>query len=580
VDPALQRALDDARAGKLPHAIASIRRILAVKPANLDALQVLALLLSQSGQLDQAAAQLSRAVDLSPAAPHLRNNYANILIQLRRYSEAAAQARKAIELNAGYIPAYIALSCAQLYLPDSEAAIDAARRGLAVGPNPELSKNLVLALDQSGRADQALHAAEQAHFAHPTHAALHSLYLMLLNYTDRPRGATDIAAAHRRFGELHPSAKATPINTEPDRPIRIGIVSADLRTHSVAYFLEPILQYAPSDIDITCFSLSDTPSDPTTRRLRGYVKSWDEVGHLDDAGLAAKIRERRIDILLDLMGHTGGNRLAALASKPAPVIVTAIGYPNTTGLGAIDYRLVDSVTDPAGAEALATERLLHVDPCFLCYRPPHDAPETAMPAPDAPITFGSFNTPAKVSPRTAALWAGALNAIPGSRLLLKSKDLGEACSRAAVLERLARAGIVSNRITILPAAASVRDHLTLYSQVHIALDTVPYNGTTTTCEALYMGVPVITLQGEVHASRVGMSLLSAAGHPEWVASSPDHFGRIAAALAADSSGLAKLRAGLRRSVQASSLCNAAGYSTRMFASLRECWRSFCGEANA
>jgi protein O-GlcNAc transferase len=573
VDPVLQRALDDARTGNLARALALVRKFVAVKPSSTDALQVLGLLLAQSGQFEQAAAHLARAVDLAPRVPNLRNNYASALIQLRRYAEAVSEAQQAIQLDAGYIPGYITLSCALLYQPDSQAAAEAARRGLAVAPaSVDLAKNLILALGQSGRLEEALHAAEEAHRLHPHAAELHSLLLMHLNYIDR--SAADTAVAHARFGELHPSSTGPAGDLDPDRTLRIGFLSADLRTHSVAYFLEPLLEHQPRDVETCGFSLQQTPTDPMTRRLQALVQAWDQVGHLDDAALAGRIRERRIDILFDLMGHTGGGRLSALALKPAPLLMTAIGYPNTTGLAAIDYRLVDSITDPPGAELLSTERLLRIEPCFLCYKPPRDAPDPVMPR-QAAVTFGSFNAPAKISERTASLWASVLRAVAQSRLVLKSKDLTEACARAAVMDRLSRAGISADQVSFLPATPSVRDHLELYSSVHIALDTVPYNGTTTTCEALYMGVPVVTMPGDRHAARVGASLLNAAGCSRWIAGSPEEFVQVCAALAADRAALESIRSGLRPSLLASALCDSASYSARVYAALRACWRERC-----
>ena len=569
----LLRALEIARAGNLPAAIATAREFSSREPASVDALQVLSLLLMHASDAAQAAQVMERAIALAPAAPHIRNNFANILIQLRHFAAAADQCRKAVELNPAYLPAWVGLACALLYTPDSEGAIAAARRGLELDPSSTpLAKNLALALDQAGRLDEALEVAAKAHKENLRSPDLHSLYLMLLNYTDSP--AETIAALHRRFGTIHasrPTAAKPPDN--PDRPLHIGILSADLRTHSVAYFLEPLLENKPTDVSITCFSLSPSPADETTRRLRAHAAAWHDVAHLDDAQLYAAIQSARIDILLELMGHSGGNRLAALADKPAPIIVSAIGYPNTTGLSAIDFRLVDSISDPPGSESLSTEHLLRIDPCFLCYRPPAEAPEPAFP--QGPIAFGSFNAAAKIGRQTAQLWSAVLNAVPGSRLILKSKDLTESCSQTAVLDRLTRAGISRDRINILSAAATTREHLSQYSAVHIALDAIPYNGTTTTCEALYMGVPVVSLAGDRHSSRVGTSLLAAVGHPEWVAQSPEQFVSIAAELAKDPERLNALRQSLRPTMRISALCDAPAYAARVFAALREQWRANC-----
>jgi predicted O-linked N-acetylglucosamine transferase (SPINDLY family) len=578
LDPVLQRALDDARSGRLEAAVTNVRRILQRQPSNLDAIQVLSLLLMQSGQTDQAVHHLARAVQMAPRSAPLRNNFAHALVSARKNKEAVEQLRKAVEIDPSYAEAWMGLSCSLMQIPDAEAAIAAARRGLELRPDSaDMVNNLALALGLSSRTEEMLEVAEKGHNAHPEHAKLHSLCLMMLNYTERP--ATEVAAAHRRFGELHPAvADVRPARTDPDpeRRVRVGWLSPDLRTHSVGYFAEPLFEHAPAGFETHVFSLYASSADPVTKRLRGMATNWEEVAPLDDAALDRRIREKQIDILIELQGHTPGNRLVALACKPAPIIVTAIGYPNTTGVAAVDYRLVDTLTDPPGTEALATEKLLRIDPCFLCYKAPVDAPEPAMPAADSPITFGSFNTPSKIENLTVSVWRRALEAVPGSRLLLKATDLNEASTRASVLERLVRGGIDGSRVEIIPGTATVRDHLAVYSRVHIALDTAPYNGTTTTCEAMWMGVPVVTLEGDRHASRVGVSLLSVAGKREWVARTGEEYARIAGDLAMDRGVLATLRSELRGTMKVSPLCDGPAYASRFYGKLREAWRAWCG----
>lgn len=258
--------------------------------------------------------------------------------------------------------------------------------------------------------------------------------------------------------------------------------------------------------------------------------------------------------------------------------MTAIGYPNTTGLTAIDVRLVDSHTDPSGDEALATERLLRLDPCFLCYAPPTDAPAPTTPASHAPFTFGSFNAIAKVGDACCALWARALAAVPDARLLLKTKALADDTARAALLDRLARAGISPERVELVPSTATVAEHLALYGRIHVALDSFPYHGTTTTCEALWMGVPVVTRVGDRHAARVGASLLAAVGLEELVANDDDAFAAICARLARDRAALEALRHGLRDRLRTSPLTDADGYRTRFTRAIRALWQERCAQA--
>jgi predicted O-linked N-acetylglucosamine transferase (SPINDLY family) len=314
------------------------------------------------------------------------------------------------------------------------------------------------------------------------------------------------------------------------------------------------------------------------RRYRELTDEWVEAAAMDDATLDAAIRMRRIDVLLELSGHTNGGRLRALDRKPAPVIVTAIGYTNTTGHPAVDVRIVDSITDPPGSEAFATERLVRIDPCFLCFTPPEDAGTPTLPPVDAPITFGSFNLAAKIAPEAIAMWSAAMAAVPGSRLLLKCRTLVDPGTRQRLVDRLVAGGIAADRVETLAYSRSVADHLALYSRMHVALDTFPYHGATTTCEALWMGVPVVTLVGDRHAARVGASLLAAAGWPELVASTTEEFARRAAGLATDRSRLAEFRATARDRLRASPLLDSAAYAARFHAALRECWRRHCGTA--
>jgi predicted O-linked N-acetylglucosamine transferase (SPINDLY family) len=580
---AIQRALEDARQGRLPQALAAVRSLAQRKPKDMNVAQVLGLLLAQSGEYEQARHHLSRAVAAEPRAPGYRNNLANVLLQMGRDREAAEQLAKAIELDPTYARGYLGLASARLRLRDARAAIDVAERGLRLQPSwPELTMTLMTALEESGRIDDAIARGRAALAAHPRHAGLWSQVLMLTNYTSLD--ADEIASLHRAFGSAMGPAPATPaFDRSPDRRLRVGFLSSDFRTHSVAYFARPLLAASePRDgdagYDAIAFSLLSTPDDPMTKALRAQVTEWHDVGLADDATLDRMIRDARIDVLVELGGHFGGNRLAVVARRPAPLVVTAIGYPNTTGLDAVDLRLVDSRTDPPGSETHATERLLRLDPCFLCYTPPLDAPEPTAIAADAPFTFGSFNALAKVGDASCALWAKALAAVPDARLLLKTKALADGAARDALLERLVRAGIAPDRVELAPSTATVAEHLALYGRIHVALDTFPYHGTTTTCEALWMGVPVVTRAGDRHAARVGASLLACARLEELVASDDDAFAASCARLAADRAGLAALRGALRERLRASPLLDAAAYRGRFAHALREAWRARCRDA--
>jgi predicted O-linked N-acetylglucosamine transferase (SPINDLY family) len=298
---------------------------------------------------------------------------------------------------------------------------------------------------------------------------------------------------------------------------------------------------------------------------------------LDDRALAALIRADAIDILVDLSGHTADNRLGVLALEPAPVQATWLGYPGSTGLAAIDWRISDAIADPAGvAETLSSERIWRLADGFHCFRPPADAPPVG-PAPCAggTVTFASFNTFAKLSPAALRLWAAILHAVPHARLLLKDNRPHDPATARGHRARFLAAGIDPARLDILPRAAGTAAHLAAYARVDVALDPFPYNGTTTTCEALWMGVPVITRAGDRHASRVGASLLHRVGLDDLVADADDAYLRAAVALAGDPARIAALRASLRERMRASPLCNAHGFARALEAAYRAMWRDWC-----
>jgi protein O-GlcNAc transferase len=567
----MQRALEDARIGRLPQALASIRGLAQRKPKDHHVAQVLGLLLHQSGELEQARHQFARAVAISSDAG-TRNNLGSVLLQLGRLREAAAQFERALELDPRYAPLYQGLTACRLRMGDARAAIAVAERGLTLTPHaPDLVCALMLAHDAVLALDTAIDLGIRTLSRHPLHPTLWAQTLMLMNYSTR----ADIEAWHRRFGGSF-AQPFTPIafDRNPARRLRIAVLSPDLRSHSVAYFALALFEHAPPDVELVALSSESTPNDPMTQRLRARTHEWHEVGALDDAALDAFIRDLRVDVLIELAGHSGGNRLTALARKPAPLIVSAIGYPNSTGLDAIDYRLCDAITDPPGSEQMI-ERPLRVAPCFLCYSPPRDAPEPALAPAEAPLTFGSFNALSKMSDATAQLWSRVLAALPSARLLLKAKALADPAAQSALLDRLHRHGIAPERITLAPATVTVAEHLALYRQMHVALDTIPYHGTTTTCEALWMGVPVVSLRGDCQATRVGASLLSAAGLPEWIAADADAFVAICVQLANDPKRLTDLRRALRAQLTASPLCDAPGYAARFFAALHAAWRQRC-----
>ncbi|MSR69047.1 MAG: tetratricopeptide repeat protein [Phycisphaerales bacterium] len=572
----LARALQDAEQGRMGAALATLRVAVNRDPKDYEAVQIFGMLLLWSGELTQALHHFGRCVTAAPGVVAFRNNYANALMNADRVADAVTQLRAAIEIDPSYAMAYLGLTIACAQVGDSVAGIAAGRRGLVLKPDwPELSRNLASVLKDAGQIDEALFEFNRAIAKHPRDAGLRSGFLWALNYSDEP--VSFAANAHREYAQcVRKSCAAARTDPAPDRPLRIGVLSGDFRTHSVAFFAEPFIRDAPTDCVLTLFSDGKPdPRDAMRTRFIELAREWIDVGALGDEALDAAIRSRKIDVLVELGGHSSGGRLGALDNAPAPVIVSAIGYPNTTGHPAVGWRIVDSITDPIGSDAHCTEQLARIDPCFLCYCPPAQSPQPALPSEEAPITFGSFNMTPKISPRTIALWSATLKAVPGSRLLLKSKSMADAGTRAHMLALLERGGISPACVDVVAYTAGLQEHLALYARVHVALDTTPYNGTTTTCEALWMGVPTLTLLGDRHAARVSASLLTAAGHEELIAHTQLEFVDKARALATDRPRLTTLRSTLRDDLLGSALCDQHAYAQRFHAALRTAWRTWC-----
>lgn len=389
--------------------------------------------------------------------------------------------------------------------------------------------------------------------------------------------------SHRRYGRLvaaglgRGSQPLYGVTPDPERRIRIGYVSPNLSRHSVGSFIEPVIaRHDRGRFEAYCYSNLASPDD-TTARIQSLSDAWRDVHDLDDETLAASIAADRIDVLIDLAGHTASGRLGVFARKPAPVQMTWLGYPDTTGLDTIDYRITDAIADPAPrADARHTERLLRLPGVFLCYQPPREAPPVSDRDTDpASVVFCSFNVLDKVNDRVIGMWADILRAAPGSRLLLKSQLLKYEEVVGRVLDCFAARGIERERIELHSWSEDRAAHLNFYGRADIALDTFPYHGTTTTCEALWMGVPVVTLAGEVHMSRVGASLLAAAGLADLVATSPESYVQLAAGLARDRARRRTLRGGLRGRLGASPLLDHAGFTRKLEAEVDRAWRAWC-----
>ena len=545
-DPAYHNNLGNALhgLGRLEEAAESYRRALALKPDYAGAHYNLANVLQARGQPEAALPHFERAAALAPERPDIHNNFGATLLELGRFIEAVARFERALALA-----------------PD-----------LA-----EARNNLGKGCQELGRMAEAVAHYRQALSLRPGYAEAHSNLLMTLTYL--PDCPTErLFAEHRDYGRRQARPALAHANSrELERRLRIGYVSGDFRHHVVGFFIEPLLAAHDRErVAVHCYSETQRP-DAVTARLKALADGWCETACLDDQRLAAQIQADGIDILVDLAGHSAFNRLPAFALKPAPVQVTYLGYPGTTGLDAIDYRLVDPVSDPEGvADAGASEALVRLRDGFLCYWP-EPGPEPVRAG--GPFTFGSFNNLNKLSEPTLALWANLLRRLPEARLLLKSRQLADPAVARALGQSFETHGIASERLELLAWTAGLDAHLETYRRVDVALDPFPYNGTTTSCEALWMGVPVVTLAGDRHAGRMGASLLSHLDLSELIAADEAEYLEIAASLAADPARLARLRAGLRPRMAGAPLTHAPALARGIEAAYRAMWHRWCaGEA--
>ncbi|KPK49748.1 MAG: hypothetical protein AMK72_03775 [Planctomycetes bacterium SM23_25] len=594
-----------------------LREVLKADPGDLAALYELAVTLWEQERLAEATEILTAVARKSPRTLAVWRNLGILLERQGQRAQAIDAYRHAAELAPDRPELHEKLGDLVSDAGQEEQALDWYRRAAAVGPGhagieaklgrvlhnlgrlteaAEQFEGVIRRMPQAGaghgglgnvraaqgRLDEALACYERALAVEPANAQAQHNLLFCLNHQAN-LDPQDLFRRHREWGQAVEREANPAIHQRTDamdRRLRIGYVSADFRRHAVAFFLEAVFaQRDRARFKVYCYSDVSRP-DNMTRRFEAMSDEWLSAVGWSDEDLAKRIRQDRTDILVDLAGHTAGNRLRVFARKPAPIQVTWLGYPNTTGLTRVDYRITDAWADPPGTtESLHTEELVRLSGGSLCYVPPEDAPPVAPPpcGQSGLITFGSFNKHAKVTDITLALWADVLRDLPHSRLLLKSNAMADGATRSAMWDRLVRLGVYRDRVELRPATRGFVEHLATYSHVDIALDTVPYTGTTTTCEALWMGVPVVTLAGRTHVGRVGVSLLQSAGVPSWIARTPSEFTRIAVDLASDPDRLAGLRSAMRERLSASRLLDAEGFAQRWEQACLDMWQRRCAE---
>ena len=580
VAPSMADALDLHRAGHDAEAEGLCRELLAVQPDDADGLNLLAAILCMRGRASEGIDCLRRIAELQPRNAGAHANLADALAATGRVDDAIAQYQRALAVDPALPRCAERLARLLKALGSYDDAEACCLAALAAGGDTAALRHVLSeALFEQGRVEDAVVEVRRALALDANVPATHSDLLRMLNYSGELDPAT-LWREHRAWAERHARAlecTALPHANEPDpaRRLRVGFVSPHFRKHAMNFFFESTAEHFDYDrFEVTLYADVAQPDEFSTR-LQDYGAAWRPTLQLTDAELAGLVREDSIDILVDLSGHTRGNRLLAFARRPAPVQVTWNGYPNTTGMSSIDYRITDAYCDPPGTtEELHSERLEYLAPIYMTWRPPAGAPEVVQPPglSRSGVTFGSFNSCFKVTPALVATWARVLLAVPGSRLMVLTVNSGKAERR--IRELFGGCGISGSRLEFLPRLTHER-FLEAHGHADVALDSFPYHGTTTTCFSLWMGLPVVSLAGPSHLSRVGVSLLTNAGLPQCVARDAEDYVAIAARLAGDLPGLAAMRAGMRNRLRASPLTDGRAGARALQSALRRMWSAWC-----
>lgn len=572
------------RQGFLAQAEAAYTAALAIKPDYAKAEYNRAIVLQEQGRFEQAEAGYRRVLAANPGVAEAANNLGNLLREQGRRGEAEACFRRALESAPHSFTARVNLGLA-LYdadrLADAQQAFLEAHRTHPKAVEP--LSGLATVCRAAGQVEQAEHWLRQALAVCPDSAGVHSTLLFTEQY--RPSvTAAELAQAHgqwdARYAQpLRTSWTAYENSFDPERRLRIGFVSADLAEHPVGFLLIGVFEAMAGLCDTVCYY--DRPRrDPMVERFRTAASDWRETRAWSDASLTQQILHDRIDVLVDLAGHSGDHRLLLFARKPAPIQATWLGYPGTTGLRTMDYIIADRHQIPEGEESHYSEQVLRLPNSYAALGPIEAPPVESLPATSSGrITLGSFNNPAKINAPTVALWAQILARLPGSRLLLKYPGLDDRLAADHMRQMFALQGISGDRLQ-LEGRAPRAGLLAAYNRVDIALDPRPYSGGMTTIDALWMGVPVITLPGRTFAGRHAMSYLRTAGLDELVASDEADYVERAVALASDLSRLARLRETLRQRVANSPLRDPARLAGQLMELLRDAWRRRCRDMSA
>lgn len=586
------------RKNLLGAAIATYERALSYDTLNVEAYYNLGVACAEAEEYDRAIIAYESAGRLRPQYAEVWNN-AGVLYKDRGNDERAMEYyHRAVACNPNFAQPLNNLGVLYTMSGHAQLALEALQRAVTVEPSYSVAHNNIgVLLRDTGDIEHACDAYRECVRYSPNDRHAEQNYLLALNYV-RQGEEFEVCEAHAAWGARFTKLAGPPLKArravQSDsgagstgrRKLVVGYLSADMYTHSVSYFAAaPFRSHDAEKIKCIVYDVSKF-HDAQTERLRKYTLEsggeWRECSSLTERELAEYIRADSVDVLVELTGHTANNRLATLALEPAPVQITWIGYPNSTGLRSIRYRITDAMCDPIGTKQTFTEELIRMPSphAFLCYTPSSEAPKVVMEPPCISagyVTFGCFNTMAKVTNEVRKAWTRILLTVPGSRLYFKSKGFACTVVRERFLAQMSALGVENWRIDCVPLEKSTSSHLAMYDRVDIALDTFPYAGTTTTCESLYMGVPVVTMSGGCHAHNVGKSLMTVVGLDEFVSRDVDEYVRVASSIAKDSHKISSVRSGLREKLLRSPLCDARGFTRSLESVYRELWQRWCDE---